>query len=100
MVADDVTGGNATGVLLSKEGLGAVTILPDKARDQDMRSRFDALIIPSNSRALPSTEAYARVRVCLSPFREADILQFAKRIDTTLRGNVAAEIDAALSKSV
>ncbi|MEW6226822.1 MAG: four-carbon acid sugar kinase family protein [Bacillota bacterium] len=98
VVADDITGGNAAGVLLTREGLRTATVLLEKTGDLGAKLDFDALVVSSNSRRLAPQEAYARVRACLSPFAGMETLQFSKRIDTTLRGNVATEINAALDE--
>lgn len=97
-VADDLTGANATSALLSRQGLRAATLRPEGLEKLPAVSRYDAVIVSSNSRALPAGEAYARVRACFARFRGNGASHFSKRIDTTLRGNVAVEIDAALDE--
>ncbi|MDI7245976.1 MAG: four-carbon acid sugar kinase family protein [Bacillota bacterium] len=97
-VADDLTGANATGALLAARGFRAATLRPERLDVLPATPPYDALIVSSNSRALPADEAYARVRMCFSRFKGKGASQFSKRIDTTLRGNVAAEIDAALDE--
>ncbi|MCR4403597.1 MAG: four-carbon acid sugar kinase family protein [Firmicutes bacterium] len=97
-VADDLTGANATGALLAAVGFRAATLIPERFDALPPTPPYDALIVSTNSRALPADEAYTRVRTCFSRFKGKGASQFSKRIDTTLRGNVAAEIDAALDE--
>ena len=100
-VADDLTGANATGALLTLQGLRVATLRPEGLGKLPALSEYDAVIVSSNSRALPADEAYARVRACFSSFARMageGASHFSKRIDTTLRGNVAVEIDAALDE--
>lgn len=97
VIADDLTGANATGVLLVKEGLSTFSLLQLSSENlASLAPRASALILSTDSRPLPAKEAYRRVYEAaelLSPWKP-NLL--AKRIDTTLRGNLGAEVDAAL----
>ncbi|MGE5593288.1 MAG: four-carbon acid sugar kinase family protein [Betaproteobacteria bacterium] len=97
-VADDLTGANATGALLTLQGLRVATLRPEGLEKLPGVPQYDAVIVSSNSRALPADEAYARVRACFARLGDGGASHFSKRIDTTLRGNVAVEIDAALDE--
>jgi len=60
IIADDLTGANATGVLLHKAGYSAYTVLQlDGAKG--IQSECDCLLYPTNSRSRTSEEAYRRV---------------------------------------
>lgn len=98
VVADDLTGANATGALLAAQGLRTATLIPERAEALSPTLTQDVVIMSTNSRALPADEAYLRVRACLSRFKGRGASRFSKRIDTTLRGNVSSEIDAALDE--
>ncbi len=96
VIADDLTGANATGVLLRNEGLRTCTVLNfDTGSDQALQE-FDAVTVPTDSRALAAAEAYERVRNATANFDPEGVELFNKRIDSTLRGNIGREIDAML----
>ncbi len=96
VIADDLTGANATGVLLRNEGLRTCTVLSlDSGTDDSIRD-FEALTVPTDSRALTAGEAYQIVRNTVAKFDPHAVELFNKRIDSTLRGNIGREIDAVL----
>lgn len=94
IVADDLTGANDTGALLAQSGFRVGTILRDDRIDDF--SDFDALCISTDSRAMSKEHAYEAVYTATKLFPYDQETVFAKRIDSTLRGNVGAEIDAIL----
>ncbi len=87
-VADDLTGAMDTGVGLSLAGLTAIITFTSSG---NMTS--DAVVVTTDSRAERATEAYRRVKAVGERFRDYYIY---KKIDSTLRGNVAAELQALL----
>ena len=95
IIADDLTGANATGVLLHKAGYSAHTVLElDGAKD--IQNECDCLLYPTNSRSRTSEEAYRRVYEATKKLKSDDTKVYAKRIDSTLRGNLGQETDAML----
>ncbi len=98
VIADDLTGANDTGALLVKYGFTAVAsptahVCPSLCRGPEV------LAVNADSRAMGREKAYACVRSLTEQFDQSEregTLLFSKRIDTTLRGNVGAEIDAML----
>ena len=96
VIADDLTGANATGVLLKKEGFDSLTLLRESAAKSASLPDCDCLITPTDSRAIPSEEAYERVASTLKLLKAPEVLHYAKRIDSTLRGNLGSETDAFL----
>jgi len=93
VVADDLTGANATGVLLGKNGLSTNTLI----RRADMgRVDCDCLICPTDSRSLAGALAYNRVYETANMLKSPSIRLYSKRVDSTLRGNLGAETDAIL----
>ncbi len=77
-----------TGVGLTQAGLSAVITFSSQAQDSS-----DAMIATTDSRAESAREAYRRVKLVAERFRSYYIY---KKIDSTLRGNVAAELQALL----
>lgn len=96
VIADDLTGANATGVLLKKQGFHAMTLLREARHKADRLQNCDCIVLPTDSRAIPAEEAYARVREALSLLPRSEVMLYSKRIDSTLRGNLGAETDAFL----
>ena len=96
VIADDLTGANATGVLLKKNGFDTYTVL-DAANGADRSlADCDCLVVPTESRAIDSQEAYERVKAALVSLGGEEVKLYAKRIDSTLRGNLGRETDAFL----
>lgn len=98
VIADDFTGANDAGSGLAQAGarvqvlFGSGTSLPDEAAD--------VRVISTDSRAVSSQEAAARVAQVVQHYA-AQVQQgwLFKKIDSTLRGNVGAETAAALRAS-
>ena len=93
VIADDLTGSNATCSLFKKIGLRAASILKlqgDKNYDVDVISYSTA------SRGLDKEEAYNKVSEAIKILKNKDVLVYNKRIDSTLRGNIGTEINAML----
>lgn len=103
IIADDLSGANATGALLTARGLRALTLL-DHAQARSSRSaslspflnECEALTIDADTRGLAPAAAYERVRALAAELHAVDVPLIGKRIDSTLRGNIGAEIDALL----
>lgn len=98
VLADDFTGANGTGVLLKKSGLRVCTLLDPSHITAQTLADFDAVSFSTASRALPVDAAYARVQEAADQFGQYPVQRFAKRIDSTLRGNLGAETDALLDR--
>lgn len=111
VVADDLTGANATGVLLVQHGWRALSLLGadgpalaaarrwlDAPEGRPGARAASALVFNTESRALPPEQAAERVRRVLllasEHLQAAPIV--AKRIDSTARGNLGSEVAAAL----
>lgn len=92
IIADDLTGANDTGAILAQNGLKVGTLL--KTSDTDKFKDFDVLCITTNSRGILPSDAYEKVKNAVNLFEDKEKLFFSKRIDSTLRGNVGAEIDS------
>ncbi len=96
IIADDLTGANATGVLLSKNGFETATFLEQDAFIAEDNSVFNVISITTDSRSISKNDAYLRVSNVVKKFKQQKIKFFSKRIDSTLRGNIGAEMDAVL----
>lgn len=93
VLADDFTGANDAGVSLAETGMRA-----EVAFSASYQGEAQALILNSDSRAQPAAEAARRVTHLL----QAVLPRFqprwtVKKIDSTLRRNLGAELDAAMT---
>ncbi|MBO8140467.1 MAG: four-carbon acid sugar kinase family protein [Thermosipho sp. (in: Bacteria)] len=96
IIADDLTGANASGILLTKLGVSIISLKQQTNLDNDFLEKYDAITYSTESRALDANEAYLRVFDITSKLKDKNLKVFNKRIDSTLRGNIGAEIDAML----
>lgn len=96
VVADDLTGANATGARYAARGLRTATV-HDIDRLAAFRASFEVVVVSTDSRHLAPEEAAERVRRTIEGAGPVDLV--VKRIDTTLRGNLGAEVDAALTSA-
>ncbi|MDN4071683.1 four-carbon acid sugar kinase family protein [Fictibacillus terranigra] len=94
VISDDLTGANATGVLLKKQGISTATIL--HGFSPQTAYNYDAICIDTDSRYTPKHVAYQRVSELIGSLSGQGVELFCKRIDSTARGNIGGEIDACL----
>ena len=94
IIADDLTGANDTGAILAQNGFRVGTVLKlDQMKDFN---QYDVLCVSTNSRGMSKEDAYRVVNEIAGHFPKDDKILYSKRIDSTLRGNVGAEIDSIL----
>ena len=97
VIAYDLTGATTTGVLLARSGAKTTVFFNVEAAKTNINSSsLDAILISSNSRALPPDEAYEKVSDAIKTLQSMNVSFFSKRIDTTMRGGIGVEIDAML----
>jgi uncharacterized protein YgbK (DUF1537 family) len=94
VIADDATGANASAALLAVRGLSARTVfrLP-----RVWPRGVDAVTLSIDSRHLPPAQAQARARAAAGWGRRHGARCVGKRIDSTLRGNLGAEVAGVLA---
>ena len=88
VIADDITGAMDTGVGLAQAGLAATISFSSTTMPGS-----DSIVATTDSRAESPSEAYRRVKAVGERFQDYYIY---KKIDSTLRGNIAAELQALL----
>ena len=96
VIADDLTGGNATGVMISGYGYDTYSIVNMEGLDPNNMPECDCIVYPTNSRQVSADTAYKLVYNATKFFMNNDIKVYSKRIDSTLRGNLGSETDAML----
>lgn len=98
VVADDLTGGNATAADFAAVGLRAVTANAVDRPDvvAEMVSRFDVVVATTEARHARPEDAAQRARAVVRAGWPVRLV--CNRIDSTLRGNVGATTAAVLSE--
>lgn len=96
IIADDLTGANATGVRLSKQGFSAATIM-DLEQEFNLQD-VDAVCINTDTRYQSDEIIKSRITDVMTSFHSWGTKIFCKRIDSTIRGNIGLEIDTVLEE--
>jgi uncharacterized protein YgbK (DUF1537 family) len=96
VVADDLTGANATGALFARLGLRTRTFAAGSGQPAPGPGT-DVTVVTTGTRRLPPAAAAARVRAVLTAMTGHDPELLVKRVDTTLRGPVGAELAVMLA---
>ncbi len=94
ILADDLTGANDSGVhFLSLSDHVLVVTNPEISNHIEIA---ETTIVNTDSRLIPSSEAYAVIRKVIQKFSPYKPTVIYKKIDSTFRGNIGSEIDALL----
>ena len=86
ILADDLTGACDAGALFARPAPVPVTVFPQPP------ARADVAVVDTESRSLAAAQARERVRAAAGRAPRPDL--WFKKVDSTLRGAVAAEVDA------
>ncbi len=90
MLADDFTGSGDAGVQLTKNGIEAHIIFDTQKIDPEK-----SYVVDTESRNIPAEDAYQIVKEILQNMEPYPYEYYYKKMDSTLRGNLKAEITAA-----
>lgn len=96
IIADDFTGANANGALLTAKGFSSATCLGLDKWDAQNFSKFTAVSLNAESRLLSPADAASVVYKAVTLFSASNPSLYSKRIDSTLRGNIGSELEAAV----
>lgn len=96
VIADDLTGANATGVLFKKMNYNAFTVMNTERIELSTLKDCDCVLYPTDSRAADPQVAYNRVMNVCNLLKNDSVKIYSNRIDSTLRGNLGSETDAML----
>lgn len=91
IIADDLTGANDSGVQLARHGL-KTSVLFDM--DEASVKNYEAVVFDTDSRSIDHAEAYEKVSRTVQFLIKAGFQSIFKKLDSTMRGNIGAEIDA------
>ncbi|MBB3133143.1 uncharacterized protein YgbK (DUF1537 family) [Rhizobium pisi] len=91
IIADDLTGALDTGTPFAGAGLSVVVAVDIEAVQDAIATGSDVVVVNTASRALGEREAVERVRMATEVLRGAKPAVVMKKIDSRLKGNVAAE---------
>jgi len=100
VIADDLTGAADTALAFWEHGLDADILLgPLAPRPAALRTVSDARVVAVDTatRSLPPAAAGRAVAATVDALHRGGVTRFYKKIDSTLRGNCGAEIEAMLA---
>ncbi|GHV90220.1 membrane protein [Spirochaetia bacterium] len=93
ILADDLTGALDTGVQFAKKGIPTRVVLSPEGKAENSAAESAAvLVINTGTRHSSLAEAGKIITACLDRYR--DIPYIYKKTDSTLRGNIGAELEA------
>jgi uncharacterized protein YgbK (DUF1537 family) len=99
VMADDLTGANDIGVQFAKKAVASFVTVDLDADLRQLFQDFEVVVVDTESRHVGPSEAQRRIFSLASRARQAGINYFYKKTDSTLRGNVGAELEALLQAS-
>lgn len=91
IIADDLTGALDTGTPFVEAGLKVAVAIDIEAVAEALARDPDVVVINTASRALSADEAARKVQAAVAALRSATPSILFKKIDSRLKGNVAAE---------
>ena len=94
IIADDLTGANDAGVQFAKRGVPSVVMVEHGGTE--FPGGYEVVVVNTESRHVPALEAARRVRHVAQLGLSAGVTHFFKKTDSTLRGNIGAELKALL----
>lgn len=94
IIADDFTGALDTGVQFVKRGIETLVSTAAQIDLSRIPEETQVISLDLETRHMPQRQAYEKVRDAAVFARERGIRQVYKKTDSTLRGNIGAEISA------
>ena len=93
VIADDLTGANDVGVQFAKGEIPSVVM----TQPGTFPRGYEVVVVNTESRHVPPEAAAERVRNAATQGAAAGVRNFFKKTDSTLRGNIGAELEALLT---
>ena len=99
VLADDLTGANDTGVQFAKQHVSVYVTNYTAYNLESIDRDFSVVVVNTESRHLAPEEAAQRVADVTADAYCKGIRCFYKKTDSTLRGNIGAELDAVMKSA-
>lgn len=99
IIADDLTGANDTGAQFSRRGWATTVTWGEQGASNAGAEDADVRALDTEGRRLDSGAARERAAAAARALRAAGHTRLYKKVDSTLRGHVAAEIAAVMEAS-
>ncbi|MCI8909519.1 MAG: four-carbon acid sugar kinase family protein [Oscillibacter sp.] len=96
LIADDFTGALDTGVQFAARGAATCVVTDPAYRFSEADPEIQVLVLDAETRHLSPREAYDVVFRAVRDARSAGFTHIYKKTDSALRGNIGAELTAAL----
>jgi len=96
VIADDFTGACDVGIQFKKYGLETLVLTSTEAVEEIKNS--DVVVIDTESRNDSADAAYNKARNAARALKKTCVRLIYKKIDSTLRGNIGAELDAIMDE--
>jgi D-threonate/D-erythronate kinase len=101
VIADDLSGATDVGVQFAKQGVPAFVVIRSEDRPTlaQLFSEFEVVLVNAESRHVTGDKARLTITTLIAEARKTCVEFFYKKTDSTLRGNVGAELDSLLKAS-
>ncbi|MFV0556434.1 MAG: four-carbon acid sugar kinase family protein [Lactovum sp.] len=99
VIADDFTGALDTAVQFSQQGIRTLVSTQTKIKFDDLDEKIEILVIDTESRHLNFERAYNLIKEIIVSAKQNGLEFIYKKVDSALRGNIAAEVKALLETS-
>lgn len=99
VIADDLTGACDTGAQFAGQGVSTLVTMELEYAFDPSKDEYAVIVANTESRHFSAAEATARVETVVRRARAAGVKHFYKKTDSTLRGNIGAELQALLRTS-
>lgn len=96
VIADDFTGALDTGVQFAAKGISTIVSARQDPELSSFQKQAEVLVVDTQSRHLSPQEAYRRVYKPAAQALHLGIPYLYKKTDSTLRGNIASELQAVM----
>ena len=96
ILADDLTGACDSAVAFARRGLATRVLLAARPVAADSPERVDVVAVDADTRRLSRRLAVSRTTIAARALRTPEATRLFKKVDSTLRGHVGAEILACL----
>ncbi|MCA0756293.1 four-carbon acid sugar kinase family protein [Paenibacillus sp. N4] len=93
IIADDLTGASDSGVQFARKGFGTQVIFHIDHFSEGIE-HLEVIVLDTDSRSIAANAAYERAAEAAARARKLDFQHIYKKMDSTLRGNLGAELDA------